>query len=136
MFVETNVLVNARILEAPDHARARASLERAFAEPDAPRLSRHVLRAYLAVVTRPQTWAVPLSREDALTDVERLVTAFEVLEDGPVVTDRLVSLCRHVPNPRTSSAGRTKPANPKTGLSLYFGSSLLTYGPICPNSSR
>jgi len=97
MFVDTNVLVNARILEAPDHERARASLERAFAAPAALRINRQVLREYLAVVTRPQTWAVPLSREEALTDVERLVTAFEVLEDGPVVTDRLVSLCRHVP---------------------------------------
>ena len=97
MFVDTNVLVKARILEAPDHENARASLERAFAEPDALRINRQVLREYLAVVTRPQTWAVPLSREDALTDVERLVAAFEVLEDGPVVTDRLVSLCRQVP---------------------------------------
>ena len=97
MFVDTNVLVQARILEAPDYERARASLERAFAEPEALRINRQVLREYLAVVTRPQTWAVPLSREEALTDVERLVTAFEVLEDGPVVTDRLVSLCRHVP---------------------------------------
>ena len=97
MFIDTNVLVNARILEAPDHERARASLERAFAEPDALRINRQVLREYLAVVTRPQTWAVPLSREEALTDVERLVAAFEVSEDGPVVTDRLVSLCRHVP---------------------------------------
>ena len=97
MFVDTNVLVKARILEAPDHESARASLERAFAEPDSLRINRQVLREYLAVVTRPQTWAVPLSREDALTDVERLVAAFEVLEDGPVVTDRLVSLCRQVP---------------------------------------
>ena len=97
MFVDTNVLVKARILEAPDHERARAILERAFAEPDALRINRQVLREYLAVVTRPQTWAVPLSREDALSDVERLVAAFEVLEDGPVVTDRLVSLCRQVP---------------------------------------
>ena len=72
-------------------------MERAFAEPDALRINRQVVREYLAVVTRPQTWAVPLSREEALTDVERLVAAFEVLEDGPAVTDRLVSLCRHVP---------------------------------------
>ena len=33
MFVDTNVLVKARILEAPDHEIARASLESAFAEP-------------------------------------------------------------------------------------------------------
>ena len=97
MFVDTNVLVNARILEAPDHELARASLFRAFQRPEPLRISRQVLREYLAVVTRPQTWAVPLGREEALNDVERLAALYEVLEDGPVVTDLLVSLCREIP---------------------------------------
>ena len=55
------------------------------------------MREYLAVVTRPQTRPVAIARADALDDVERLAATFEVLEDGPVVTDRLVSLCRHFP---------------------------------------
>ena len=96
MFVDTNVLVKARFLEAPDHEMARASLLRAFDGPEPLRISRQVLREYLAVVTRPQTWLVPISRETALGDVERLVGTYEILEDGPVVTDRLVSLCREV----------------------------------------
>ena len=97
MFVDTNVLVNARILESPDHEMARASLQRAFDEPEPLRISRQVLREYLAVVTRPQTWLVPIPREDALDDVERLAATYEILEDGAVVTDVLVSLCREVP---------------------------------------
>ena len=97
MFVDTNVLVNARILEAPDHEAARASLESALKKSEPLRLSRQVLREYLAVVTRPQTWSVPLARADALDDVERLAAAFELLEDGPVVTDWLLSLCRLLP---------------------------------------
>ena len=96
MFVDTNVLVKARFLEAPDHDEARASLERAFDEPEALRINRQVLREYLAVVTRPQTWLVPIPREDALDDLERLIATYEILEDGPVVTDWLVSLCREV----------------------------------------
>ena len=97
MFVDTNVLVNARFLEAPDHEIARASLERAFSGPEPIRISRQILREYLAVVTRPQTWLVPISRENALNDAERLIATYEVLEDGALVTDRLVSLCREVP---------------------------------------
>ena len=97
MFVDTNVLVYARILEAPYHEEARDNLERALAEPEPLRISRQILREYLAVVTRPQTWPVVMDREEALDDVERLMDTFEVLEDGPVVTDRLVSLCREVP---------------------------------------
>ena len=63
---------------------------------EALRISRQVLREYLAVVTRPQAWSIAISREEALADVERLMTGFEVLEDGPLVTASLLKLCREV----------------------------------------
>ena len=96
MFIDTNILVNSRILEAPQHEMARAMLERALQDDEPVRISRQVVREYLAVVTRPQTWPVAISREDALDDVNRLIGSFEVLEDGPTVTERLVELCREV----------------------------------------
>ena len=55
------------------------------------------MREYLAVVTRPQTWPVAITREEALDDVSRLIASFEILEDGPAVTELLVALCREVP---------------------------------------
>ena len=97
MFLDTNVLVNGRILEAPDHDTARAELEMAFRDAEPLRINRQVLREYLAVVTRPQPWAVGITREEALADVERFADAFEILEDGPAVTDRLLALCREIP---------------------------------------
>ncbi len=96
MFIDTDVLVKSRILEAPDHNVARARLERAFRSQEPMRISRQVLREYLSVVTRPQFWPIPITREEALDDVTRLIGAFEVLEDGPVVTDTLIELCRQV----------------------------------------
>ena len=125
MFVDTNVLVKARILEAPDHEIARASLQRALGEPEALRISRQVLREYLAVVTRPQNWPVPIGREDALDDVERLVATYEVLEDGPVVTDRLVSLCRQVP----VGGRQVHDANIVATMLSYGERRLLTFNP-------
>ena len=97
MFIDTNVLVNARILSAPGHGVARASLERAFRDTEPLRISRQVIREYLSVVTRPQIWSVAIAREDALDDVSRLIGSFEILEDGPMVTGVLVALCREVP---------------------------------------
>lgn len=97
MFIDTNVLVNSRIPGAPDHDAARASLQRAFRDPEPLRISRQVIREYLSVVTRPQTWPVGITREDALYDVGRLIRSFEILEDGPGVTEWLVGLCREVP---------------------------------------
>ncbi len=97
MFIDTNVLVNSRVPGAPHHDDARASLERAFRDPEPMRISRQVIREYLAVVTRPQTWPVAITREEAMEDVSRLTGSFQVLEDGPAVTELLVALCREVP---------------------------------------
>ena len=96
MFIDTNVLVNSRIPGAPHHVAARTSLERAFGDTEPLRISRQVMREYLAVVTRQQPWPVNITREDALDDVNRLIGSFEMLEDGPVVTETLVALCRDV----------------------------------------
>lgn len=97
MFIDTNVLVNSRILEAADHPVARARLKRVLQDPEPLRISRQVMREYLSVVTRPQTWPTPVPRLDALDDVEWLGRDFEVLEDGPAVTETLIALCREVP---------------------------------------
>lgn len=96
MFIDTNVFISARIPGSPDHDIARARLEHVLRGPEPGRISRQVIREYLAVVTRPQIWAFPIAREDALDDVNRLIGTFEVLEDGPVVTERLIVLCREV----------------------------------------
>ena len=97
MFIDTNVLVQSRNARAPGHLNARAILERVAGETDPLRISRQVLREYLAVVTRPQAWAAPLAMADALDDVNRMSHDFELLEDGPSVTEALITLCREVP---------------------------------------
>lgn len=97
MFIDTNVLVKSRVPGAPDHDAARASLERAFRDPEPLRISRQIMREYLAVVTLPQTWPVAITRQEALNDVSRLIGTFEILEDGPVVTEYLLAICREVP---------------------------------------
>lgn len=48
-------------------------------------------------MTRPQTWPVPLTRDQVLDDIDRLAAGFQVLEDGPLVTETLVALCREAP---------------------------------------
>ena len=97
MFVDANVLVNARALGAPDHDSAIARLNRALDGGESISISRQILREYLAVLTRPQTWRVAVTREEALDDVDRMSRAFSLLEDGPEVTETLVTLCREVP---------------------------------------
>lgn len=97
MFVDTNVLVRARMPEAPEHVRALVWLEQALNGAERATISRQIIREYLAVVTRPQTWSDALPMEDALADAARLLDSFELLEDGPRVMERLLALCREVP---------------------------------------
>ena len=85
-----------RASEAPSHLIARERLNLALEENEPIRISRQVLREYLAVMTRPQTWDIPLTREEVLQDVNRFLMSFEVLEDGPSVTEMLTALCREV----------------------------------------
>lgn len=96
MFIDTNVLVYSNALESPDHHAARASLKWASQQAEPLRISRQVVREYLAVVTRPQIWSIPVAREDALEDARQLVNSFEILEDGPLVTELFFALCREV----------------------------------------
>ena len=73
------MLVNSRILEAPQHTNARLHLERAFRRDEPLTKSRQVMREYLAVVTRPQNWPVPISYDEAIEDVARLLSMYAVL---------------------------------------------------------
>ena len=97
MFVDTNIFVPARNIRAPASAVARAALVRAQESAEPVRISRQVIREYLSAVTRPQTWSDPLPMAEALKDVSWMGATFEILEDGPNVTEMLVTLCQEVP---------------------------------------
>ena len=55
MFFDTNVLVRARFEAAPNHRLARLRMSESCERRETLRISRQVLREYLATVTRPQT---------------------------------------------------------------------------------
>ena len=123
MFVDTNVFVNSRIPDAPDHDAARARLDQALRGGEPLRISRQIVREYLAVVTRPQAWTAGITREDALDDARRLLDGFEILEDGPVVTASLIALCREVP----AGGAQIHDANIVATMLAHRESRLLTF---------
>lgn len=93
--VDTNVLVHSTAAQSPDHGRARTALLR-LAQLGPVCIARQSLREYLAVTTRPQVWAQPLSLAQAFADVEAFARSFIILEDGPAVWEELVGLSRRV----------------------------------------
>ena len=123
MFIDTNVLVRARFTVAPEHSLARARLRDAIGGDERTRISRQVVREYLAVVTRPQTWSAPLVMSEALRDVGWFLSTFDVLEDRPDVNRMLIALCREV-----SVAGRqAHDANMVATMLAYGERRLLTF---------
>jgi len=92
-FVDTNVHVYATARSAPFRNRSRAALSRLAArEPLA--VSRQILREYIAVMTRQQTWGKALTLAEATADAAAFARRFSVLEDGPSVWDQLTELSR------------------------------------------
>lgn len=88
-FVDTNLLVYSTAIGAPFRERARAALARNLGPVS---VSRQVLREYIAVVTRPQAWGQALTPSTAFADTEMFLQRFTLLEDGPLVWDRLGEL--------------------------------------------
>jgi predicted nucleic acid-binding protein len=95
MFVDTNVLVYATAKGAPHREQARAAIAHYAATGETLCISRQVLREFLAVVTRPQTWAQAQTATQGASTALNLARDFEILEDGPQVWDQLVALCRN-----------------------------------------
>ena len=97
MFLDTSLFIPARFDAAPAHALARAALSRVERTGEVLRISRQVMREYLAAATRPQAWSAPLPMSRALADLSWMEEAYEILEDGPQVMDTLARLCREIP---------------------------------------
>ena len=91
--VDTNVLVQSTITAAPEHLRARTALARLRAQGRVA-VPRQVLREYLAVTTRPQSWSRALTLAEAVADIDRFIRRFAILEDGQTVWDELMRLTR------------------------------------------
>jgi len=91
LFVDTNALVYANVAESPFHAQALSALQSAHQAGRSLWISRQVLREYLATLTRPQTFTA-LSKETVLQQVGQFIDRFEVADDTPAVTERLLTL--------------------------------------------
>ena len=91
LFVDTNILIYANILETPFHEQALLSIETAYQAGRTIWISRQIIREYLATLTRPQTFE-NLSRTTVLEQARGFTERFEVVDDTPAVTTQLLHL--------------------------------------------
>jgi predicted nucleic acid-binding protein len=97
VFLDTNILVYATVSAAPLHAAAlRAVVDREQAGAEL-WVSRQVLREYLAVLTRPQTFTPPIPIAGLVAQIIRLEQRFQIADEVHTTTTHLLTLLQIVP---------------------------------------
>jgi predicted nucleic acid-binding protein len=96
-FLDTNILIRATIDTAPLHETARSTLQSYHAKGIELWISRQILREYLAVLSRPQSFSAPLAPHVLRDDVERFQQQFHVADEDARVTRQLVLLLQQIP---------------------------------------
>lgn len=92
VFLDTNVLVFAASLTAPLHRQARTEIQRLRSAGHPLWISRQVLREYLAVLSRPQTFSRAKPARELTGDIRYFLDHFEIAEESSTVTARLLDL--------------------------------------------
>jgi predicted nucleic acid-binding protein len=96
VFLDTNILIYASIVESPFH---QAAVNKIQAQEVAGRelwISRQILREYLATLTRPQTDISPIPILTLTTEVRFFENRFRVAEDSAQVTQNLLTLVQQI----------------------------------------
>jgi len=91
LFIDTNVLVYANVLETPMHEQALAAINAAYQAGRTIWISRQVIREYLVTMTRPQAFE-NLSKATVLEQVDQFIQPFQVADDTGAVAGQLVKL--------------------------------------------
>lgn len=91
LFVDTNILVYANVIETPFHEQALAAINTAHQENRVIWISQQVVREYLVTLTRPQAFD-NLPKEIVLEQVTQFIKKLEVADDTPSVSEKLLEL--------------------------------------------
>jgi predicted nucleic acid-binding protein len=97
VFCDTNVVIRLNIVETPEHARVKAAIRRLLADGNTLWISRQVLREFCMVLTRPQSFPVPVSNRDVVARARSLAGLFPIAEETSAVTDQLFRFVETIP---------------------------------------
>lgn len=96
VFIDTNVLVYAAVEDSPFRALACRAMDACFASSAPVWISRQVLREYMAIMTRPGLSVPAIPIDTTARQVRHFQSTFQIAEDGPAVTEILLTLLQDV----------------------------------------
>ncbi len=121
-FLDTNVLLRATLPAMPLHREAADLVSAQRTRGDVLWISRQVIREYIAVVTRPQTFLTPLSATEVIAQIQTFERLFIVADDTAQVTAHLLALLRE----HSTGGKQIHDANIVATMLAYGISTLLT----------
>lgn len=123
VFLDTNVLVYASVAGAPFHAEALQAIQSREQAGIELWISRQVIREYLAVLTRPQTFSQPMPTAALVSQIQAFESRFQVADDTAEVTAHLLTLMKTVP----IGGAQVHDANIVAMMQVYNVNELLTH---------
>lgn len=122
VFLDTNILLRATPITMPLHQEAASLVASQRATGATIWISRQVLREYIAVTTRPQTFLKPFTADAVAAQIHLFERLFAIADDTAAVTANLLSLLREYP----TGGKQVHDANIVATMLAYGISTLLT----------
>jgi predicted nucleic acid-binding protein len=97
VFVDTNVLIYAHLLQSPLHRAALQRLEALEQAGSELWISRQTLREFLMATTTPGYLTETISIDALLTDLRHMLGRFRIAEDSAQATEHLLFLLESIP---------------------------------------
>lgn len=123
VFLDTNALVYAGVIEAPFHEAALDAIHKLEQARTEVWISRQILREYLATLSRPQPWSRPVPAQLLTSQVRTFQSRFHIAEDDPSVTQHLLTLMEQI----TIGGKQVHDANIVATMQAYGITRLLTH---------
>jgi predicted nucleic acid-binding protein len=97
VFVDTNILVYAKLALSPFHSTAINRLKNLESQQIDFWISRQIFREYVSVMSRPGIVAGSIPMPSLTADVRGFAGRFRIAEDNPLVSDSWLSLLEQIP---------------------------------------
>lgn len=96
VFLDTNILIYANVVTAPFHEKALTAIQSLSQSGRELWISRQILREYIAVITREQTFMKPMASTIVMERIHYFQSHFNIAEDNASVTENLLNLLETV----------------------------------------
>jgi predicted nucleic acid-binding protein len=92
IFIDTNILIYASVKQSLFHHKALQKLQNYQQNDFELWINRQVIREYLVVLSRPQTFSHPISNVQLLKDIQYFNNHFNIADDNQRITKELTNL--------------------------------------------